>query len=147
MADGATASPASSLPSIPGFEIRGELGRGGMGVVYLAREVRLNRPCALKMIRAGRLAGDRETGRFLAEAEAAAKLSDPHIVQVYSLGEWEGLPYLELEYVEGQPGRPARRHAPAARGGRPADRDPGTIHRRGAVRGGSCTATSSRPTL
>ncbi len=88
-------------PSIPGFEILKELGRGGMGVVYLARELRLNRPCALKMIRAGNLAGARETRRFLAEAEAAARLRHPNIVQVFSLGECDGLPYLELEYVEG----------------------------------------------
>jgi eukaryotic-like serine/threonine-protein kinase len=98
---GAAPSIPAGLPSIPGFEIQGELGRGGMGVVYLARQVRLKRPCALKMIRAGRLADARDTDRFFAEAEAAAKLSDPNIVQVYSLGEWEGMPYLELEYVEG----------------------------------------------
>ncbi len=86
------ASPLPTLPSIPGYELLGELGRGGMGVVYLAREVRLNRPCALKMIRAGNLAGARETSRFLAEAEAAAKLRHPNIVQVYSLGEWDRTP-------------------------------------------------------
>ena len=88
-------------PIIPGYEMLGELGRGGMGVVYRARQVRLNRPCALKMILAGHLAGDRAGVRFLAEAEAAARLRHPNIVQIHALGECDGRPFLEMEFVEG----------------------------------------------
>jgi tRNA A-37 threonylcarbamoyl transferase component Bud32 len=97
----AAADREMARPSVAGYEILGELGRGGMGVVYKARQLRLNRPCALKMILAGDLAGARAAVRFLAEAEAVAKLRHPHIVQVYALGEHEGWPFLELEFVEG----------------------------------------------
>jgi WD40 repeat protein len=89
------------LPAVPGYELLGELGRGGMGVVYRARQVRLNRPCALKMILAGDLAGPMAHARFLAEAEAAARLRHPNIVQVYHFGELAGRPFLEMEYLEG----------------------------------------------
>ncbi len=84
-----------------GYEVLGELGRGGMGVVYLARKVALNRLCALKMILAGAHAGSVAQARFRAEAEAIARLRHPDIVQIYHVGEVEGLPYLELEYLPG----------------------------------------------
>jgi eukaryotic-like serine/threonine-protein kinase len=84
-----------------GYEVLGELGRGGMGVVYLARKVQLNRLCALKMILAGAHAGSVIHARFRAEAEAIARLRHPDIVQIYHVGEVEGLPYLELEYLPG----------------------------------------------
>ena len=93
--------PPQRLPAIPGYELIDVLGHGGMGVVYRAREIRLNRICALKMIRSGRLAGARDLGRFLVEAESMARLRHPNVVQVNSFGEWEGLPYLDLEYVDG----------------------------------------------
>ncbi len=86
---------------IPGYEIIDELGRGGMGVVYLARQVQLNRPCALKMILAGAHASTQVASRFLSEAQAIARLHHPHIVQIYSIGDASGLPYVELEYVPG----------------------------------------------
>jgi WD40 repeat protein len=88
-------------PVIPGYEVRGELGRGGMGVVYLARQIRLNRPCALKLIPAAEHAGPAAVARFLAEAAVVARLRHPNVVQVYGAGDHDGYPYLELEYVEG----------------------------------------------
>jgi hypothetical protein len=90
-----------TLPAISGYEILGELGRGAMGVVYHAREVRLNRPCAIKMILAGGHASPEAATRFLAEAEAVARLHHPNVVQIHRIGEAGGLPFLELEYVEG----------------------------------------------
>ena len=90
-----------AVPAISGYEILGELGRGGMGVVYHARQIRLNRPCVLKMILAGAHAGAEAVARFLAEAEAVARLQHPNIVQIHHIGEADGLPYFELEYVDG----------------------------------------------
>src|SRR5262245_17546394 len=89
------------FPEIPGCEILSELGRGGMGVVYLARQVRLNRVCALKIALPGNHPGAVARARFLAEAEVIARLSHPNVVQIYGLGEHEGLAYFELEYIEG----------------------------------------------
>ncbi len=77
------------------------LGRGGMGVVYKARRIGLNRPCALKMILAGAHAGPEAVGRFVAEAEAIAQLQHPNIVQIHHIGETGGLPFFELEYLAG----------------------------------------------
>ncbi|MFH0901768.1 MAG: serine/threonine-protein kinase [Pseudomonadota bacterium] len=79
------------------------LGRGGMGVVYLARDTKLGRQVALKMIRRGDLPSDRRAvERFLDEARITASFNHPHIVTVYGVGEYHGSPYLALEYVEGQ---------------------------------------------
>jgi WD40 repeat protein/serine/threonine protein kinase len=86
------------LPAVPGYEVLRELGHGGMGVVYLARQVGLNRLVALKMLRA---AGPEQRARFRAEAEAVAALQHPNVVQVHEVGEAGGCPYLALEYVAG----------------------------------------------
>jgi hypothetical protein len=87
--------------SIPGYEIHAELGRGGMGVVYRAREVGLDREVALKVLLSGAHAGASERARFRAEAEAAAAVRHPYTVQVFRVGEHQGLPYLALELVPG----------------------------------------------
>jgi hypothetical protein len=88
-------------PRVPGYEIEGILGRGGMGVVYRARHLALKRAVALKMILHAGHAGEAERARFRAEAEAAARLTHPHIVQVYEVGEHDGRPFCALELVEG----------------------------------------------
>ncbi|MBV8431039.1 MAG: serine/threonine protein kinase, partial [Solirubrobacterales bacterium] len=98
---GATGPPPDSFPDIPGSEILSELGRGGMGVVYKARQTRLNRLCALKMILPGAHTGAEFRARFLAEAETIARLRHPNIVQVYGLGDHDGRSYFEMEYIEG----------------------------------------------
>jgi serine/threonine protein kinase/ABC-type amino acid transport substrate-binding protein len=89
------------LPQVPGYEVRSELGRGGMGVVYLARQTRLKRLVALKMILASAYAGEQELARFRMDAEAGARLQHPHIVQVHEIGEHDDLPFFSLEFVDG----------------------------------------------
>src|SRR5262245_26055726 len=94
--------PVDSLRSaVPGYEILSELGRGGMGVVYLARQIGLDRPVALKMILSGEHAGAAERDRFRREAQAVAALQHSNIVQIYDVGEAQGRPYLAFEYVGG----------------------------------------------
>ncbi|HXG10786.1 MAG TPA: serine/threonine-protein kinase [Gemmataceae bacterium] len=93
--------PDIAVPNIAGYEILEVLGQGGMGVVYKARQTRLNRLVALKMIRAGANAGPQELERFRTEAEAVARLEHPNIVQIYEIGEQGGRPFLALEFVRG----------------------------------------------
>jgi eukaryotic-like serine/threonine-protein kinase len=89
-------------PTVPGFEILEELGRGGMGVVYKARQINLNRPVALKMILAGANAGPVSLARFHREAQAIASLQHPDIVQIHDVGQAGGLPYFSLEFIDGR---------------------------------------------
>jgi serine/threonine protein kinase len=84
---------------IPGYEIERELGRGGMGVVYKARQAALNRTVALKMVLGA--ADSRAVIRFLAEAESVAAIDHPNVVRVFDYGEADGRPFMALEYVPG----------------------------------------------
>src|SRR5262249_3009762 len=86
---------------LPNYRILGELGRGGMGVVYKAEHALLHRTVALKVILAGSHAGPDQLARFLTEAQAVATLQHPDIIQIFEIGETDGLPYLSLEYVDG----------------------------------------------
>jgi WD40 repeat protein len=101
--DGTERHPTDArLETAPeGYELLDRIGRGGMGVVYRARHLRLNRVVALKLVRAGASATPESLLRFLREAELLARLQHPHVVQVYETGQHQGLPYLVLEFVAG----------------------------------------------
>jgi tetratricopeptide (TPR) repeat protein/tRNA A-37 threonylcarbamoyl transferase component Bud32 len=97
------AKAESSRPNVPGYELLSELGRGGMGIVYKAVHTKLHRVVALKMVLAGAHANPDQLARFATEAEAVAALQHPNIVQIYEIGEQNGLPFFSLEFVDGQP--------------------------------------------
>jgi serine/threonine protein kinase len=96
-----TPTVCAVLPCVPGYAVLGVLGRGGMGIVYKARQLALNRTVALKMILDTDLAAPEHVARFRREAELAARLQHPNIVQVYEVGACGGRPYLAMEWVEG----------------------------------------------
>jgi WD40 repeat protein len=91
----------SCFPQVPGFEILGELGRGGMGVVYMARQRALDRLVALKVVLDGGALGSEEASRLRVEAQAIAGLEHPNVVKLYEVGVHAGCSYLALEYVAG----------------------------------------------
>jgi eukaryotic-like serine/threonine-protein kinase len=93
--------PAGDLPEFPGYEVQALLGQGGMGAVFRARQPRLNRLVALKVMLSGVYAGRDERGRFQREAEAVAGLQHPNVVQIYDVGESSGRPYFTMELLEG----------------------------------------------
>jgi serine/threonine protein kinase len=87
--------------AIPGYEMEAEIGRGGMGIVYRARHVALGRTVAVKMLIAGRFASTRLMHRFRKEAALIAGLQHQNIIQVYEVGESEGVPFVAIEFVTG----------------------------------------------
>jgi serine/threonine-protein kinase len=95
------ASPGGELPRVPGYELQSVLGSGGMGVVYRAWHVKLQRPVAIKMLLAGAYASDQELACLLREAQVVASLRHPNIVQVHDVGEIDGLPYFSMEFLDG----------------------------------------------
>src|SRR5262245_19331595 len=95
-------TPLADAPPVPsGYEVLGKLGEGGMGIVYKARQIALNRVEVIKMIRAGEFAGSKDLARFKFEAEAAANLDHPNIVPVYSVGDAAGRPFLSMRFIDG----------------------------------------------
>ena len=139
------AMPAEPTPSIAGYEMLGELGRGGMGMVFKARQTSLDRVVAIKLLTAG------SRQRFRTEAETIARVKHPNIVQIYAIGDCGGRPYIELEFVEGGSlggrGWTGRRGLPrsAARPDR-VHGQAGPCHALRPVSAASFTETSSRPT-
>ncbi len=100
---GDTPAPETTLvgTQVGPYRIEVEIARGGMGVVYRARQEGLQRPVALKLISTGVLAGDEERKRFRIEAEAAAKLEHPGIIAIHEIGSWQGYEYFSMTLVEG----------------------------------------------
>lgn len=112
-------SAEQTAPRVPGYEVLDEIGRGGMGIVFRARQIKHQRIVALKLLLAGTFATAEELQRFRLEGRVIAGLRHPNIVQIFDIGEHEGIAYLAIEFVEGGSlrdrlaGRPFDSHAAA----------------------------------
>jgi eukaryotic-like serine/threonine-protein kinase len=133
-------APVDKLPDIEGYEVQSVLGRGGMGVVFRARHLRLDRLIALKMMLDDAYAGPRDRDRFQREAEAVARLRHPNVVQIHDIGDADGRPYFTMELVDGGslaeklagtplPSREAAELAATLAGAVQAAHDCGIVHR------------------
>jgi eukaryotic-like serine/threonine-protein kinase len=98
---GSSKKSKEKLPKIPGYKVKSVLGRGGMGIVYLAEQQGIKRDVALKMVLAGGMASREVLERFQAEARAVGRFQHENIVRIFDIGDFEGLPYFSLEYIDG----------------------------------------------
>jgi serine/threonine-protein kinase len=133
-------APESALKHFGDYELLEELGHGGMGVVYKARDTRLNRVVALKLLLLGQFSSAAAMRRFQREAQAAAALRHPNIVALHDIGELAGQPYFTMEFVEGRslaallregplPARRAAEHVRVIAGAMSAAHAAGILHR------------------
>ncbi len=128
------------------YEILGPIGAGGMGEVYRARDTRLGREVAIKVLPADKLADPARRARFVQEARAASALNHPHIVTIYEIESADGIDFIVMELVPGRPWMPSSPATGCAQARCCGSRSRSRTRWPPRTRPASCTATSSRPT-